>query len=286
VPPVVPGAINRARKQTIAQDHACGQTTNRGQTIDHGAPSPAMLSALGVLRRPPLPADPTNRVLHSIGWQDGAGVYVNYIRRARTEYGRSYWLVPEARTSPFVPIPARCYAEFRATLEHDLRHASPTVRAQTLHAQQQDLSADRQQSEYREGLCFIPIGLHVRPHPGAVGFGCGGTPTAGTPLWGSTILGDGGGATIRPGVIADGFVAVTAHFPAAAGASAASITGDVINNVYVLKVPRRPGRAMYPDRWRLRRSDGSVVTVSAEVPPHVVPVRPTTLRAGHGGGGG
>ena len=96
-----------ARRQVIARDHGCSSQTNRGQTIDRGSPGQPVLSLLGVLRRAPLPPDPTNAVLYSIGWDKGAGVFVNYIRRARTVYGRSYWIVPEARTTPFDPIPAR-----------------------------------------------------------------------------------------------------------------------------------------------------------------------------------
>ncbi len=283
-PPMVPSAVNRAQRETIKQDPKCAETTNRGQTIDHGAPPQSMLSDLGVLRRPPLPADSTNKVLYSIGWDKGAGVYVNYIRRARTEYGRSYWIVPEARTTPFGPIPARCYREFRATLTRDLRHAAPAVRARTLHDQQEQLSAERAETEHREGLCFIEIGLHTRPHPGAVGFGCAAAPTDADPLSGGSGSGDSGGGTINSGILPDGFVSLTAHFPATAGAPEITLTSDVVNNVYVLKVPRRPGRAQMPDRWRLRRADGSVVTVGGVVPPPAAtPVPP--VNQGHGGGG-
>ena len=286
-PPVAGGGIARAQRQTIAHDHACAQTANRGQTIDHGAPPESMLSVLGVLRRPALAPDPTNKVLHSIGWDAGAGVYVDYIRRARTEYGRSYWIVPEARTTPFGPIPARCYGEFRATLKRDLRHASAAARARALEAQQQQLDAERQESEHRQGLCFIEIGLRTRPHPGAVGFGCGAAPTEANPLSGGNGSGDTAGGTIQSGVVPDGFVAVTAHYPAIAGAPALTLTSNVVNNVYVLKVPRRPARAQSPDQWRLRRADGGVLTVSGVPAPPVGPVQRThnVQQGGRGGGG-
>lgn len=287
-PAVVPGEINHARKQVIAHDPACAQTTNHGQTIDRGSPPESMLSVLGVLRRPPLSPDPTDRVLHSIGWDAGAGVYVNYLRRARTEYGRSYWLVPEARTSPFAPIPARCDAELRATLKRDLRHASAARRTQALRALDAQLSAERAQSQHRQGLCFVEIGLHTRPHPGAVGFGCSAVPAQGNPLVDGNRSGDRGGGTIQSGVVADGYVSVSVHFPAAGGAPALTLSSDVVNNVYVLKVPRRPGRASFPDQWRLRRADGGVLTIGSVVPPPtVVPVQRTHgVRTGGGGGGG
>jgi hypothetical protein len=250
----------KAQHQVIAQDHGCAQPTNRGQTIDHGSPGHAVLSLLGVLRRAPLPADPTDKVLHSIGWDIVAGVYVNYIRRARTEYGRSYWIVPEARTTPFGPIPARCYREFHATLMRDLRHVSPALRAQALRAQRDQFSTMRSQSEHRAGICFIEIGLHVRPHPGAVGFGCSPGVQGVVPGFGSSGSGDRGGGTIVSGMVPDGVVAVTAHYPASSSDPAHTITSNVVNNVYVIKVPPNTARPAFGAAWSMKMSDGRVLT--------------------------
>jgi hypothetical protein len=259
-PSAINGYVNTAQRQTVARDHACSPPSNRGRTIDHGAPPETMLSTLGVLRRPPLGPDPTNKVLYSIGWDAEAGVYVNYIRRARTEYGRSYWIVPEARVTPFGPIPARCYAEFRATLRHDLRHASPRLRRQTLETQKEELQADRQSSEHREGLCFIEIGLHVRPHPGAVGFGCSPGISGTVPPSGGNGSGDHAGGTIMSGMAHDGVVAVTVHYDAGGRDPAQTITSDVVNNVYVLRIPAHTAHQAFPSAWRLRLTDGRVVS--------------------------
>lgn len=260
------GYVNRAQQQTIARDHACSQPTNRGQTIDHGSPGHAVLSVLGVLRRPPLPPDHTSKVLYKIGWDAGAGVYVNYIRRARTEYGRSYWIVPEARTTPFGPIPARCYGEFRASLVRDLRHVSPVLRAQALHEQQEQQSVQRHDSENRAGLCFIAIGGHIAPRPGAVGFGCS-PGTAGTiPLAGGDGSGDRAGGTIMSGIAADGIVGVTLRYAASGRYPARTITSDVVNNVYVLKVPPRTAHQPFPTQVLLRMADGRVVPASSLMP--------------------
>jgi hypothetical protein len=236
-----------------------------------------MLSVLRVLRRPPLAPDPTQRVLYSIGWDKGAGVYVNYIRRARTEYGRSYWIVPEARTTPFSPIPARCYTAFHTRLLRDLRHASPSLRAQALKAQVQAFAAQRAETTHRAGLCFIEIGLHVRPHPGAVGFGCSAAPTAADPIQGGSISGDSGGGTIRSGVVPDGIAAVTAHFSRSGRDPARTITSDVVNNVYVLKVP--PHTAPFPSGESIRMSDGRRLPVSASGGVQMV-AGPTTAGGG------
>jgi hypothetical protein len=259
-PSGVNGYVTKAQRQTIARDHACSPPTNRGQTIDRGSPPQSMLSALGVLRRPPLPPDPTNKVLYSVGWDAGAGVYVNYIRRARTEYGRSYWIVPEARVTPFGPIPARCDAEFRATLEQDLRHAPRRLRAQALATQSQELRADRQSSEHRAGLCFIEIGLHVRPHPGAVGFGCSPGLSGTVPPSGGNGSGDRGGGTIMSGIAADDVVAVTVHYDAGRQDPARTITSQVVNNVYVLRIPPHTAHRSFPSGWRIQLADGRVLS--------------------------
>ncbi|HEX3977294.1 MAG TPA: hypothetical protein VHW96_13595 [Solirubrobacteraceae bacterium] len=73
--PPTPGQnlANQAQRQVLHHDRACSPPTNRGQTIDHGSPGQAVLSLLGVLRRPPLAPDPTNKVLYGIGWDAGAG---------------------------------------------------------------------------------------------------------------------------------------------------------------------------------------------------------------------
>lgn len=295
-PPVVSGEIGRARKQVVARDHACAQTAGHGATTEQGSPPASMLSVVGVLRRPPLPPDPTDKVVAALGWPIGGGVFVNDLRRARTEFGRSYWLIPEARATPFAPIPSRCYAEFRATLKRDLRHASRVERDVALRAQQEQLGVQRLQSEHRQGLCFAAIALDTRPRPGAAGYGCSAAPTAARPLGVGAIDPVGGGATIQAGVVADGYVSVSAHFPGGKGAPALTVTSSVVNNVYVIRVPHRPDRADFVVRWRLRRADGAVVTIgfntSAPVakllpkPPPVAKVRRTQNVRTTGAGGG
>ena len=151
-------------------------------------------------RRAPTPtvtARPHRQGRRSLGWPTGGGVFVNYLRRARTEYGRSYWLIPEARATRSVH-PARCYREFRATLERDLRHASPVERDRALRAQQEQLGAERLQSEHRQGLCFVAIGLSIPAHvPAPSGFGCSAAPTSARPIVGGNGSGDRGGGTIQ-----------------------------------------------------------------------------------------
>ena len=174
----------RAQRQTIAHDHACAQTANRGQTIDHGCA--ARIDAVGP-RRAPAPgagarSDQQGAPQHRLGCRS------RRLRQLHPPGTHRVWPQlldrPRGAHDPFGPIPARCYGEFRATLKRDLRHASAAARARALEAQQQQLDAERQESEHRQGLCFIEIGLHTRPHPGAVGFGCSGCPHRGQPALG------------------------------------------------------------------------------------------------------
>ena len=62
-------------------------------TANTGAPSSALLSMLGVLRRPQRPSDELNLAsLHL-----GEGVYVGYTRLARVVAGTSYYVIPVAK---------------------------------------------------------------------------------------------------------------------------------------------------------------------------------------------
>ena len=106
------------------------------------------------------------------GFNAGAGVYVDYIRRARTSFGKSYYLVPEARIGVFGPIPDRCYGEMRRALKHDLRSAPPALRKPALAAQAQEFAAERLQARQQQGLCFAAVSLGFHGRLGGVDEGC------------------------------------------------------------------------------------------------------------------
>ena len=112
-------------------------------------------------------------------------------------------------------------------------------------------------------------------------------PTEANPLSGGNGSGDTAGGTIQSGVVPDGFVAVTAHFPAIAGAPALTLTSNVVNNVYVLKVPRRPARAQSLGSLASAPRRRSVLTSRRVPPPPVAPVQRThnVQQGGRGGGG-
>ena len=89
----VAGALGVAA-QTGSAAHPLNRACFEAQsTANTGAPSPALLSMLGVLRRPQKPGDELElSALHL-----GEGVYVNYVRLARVVAGTSYYLIPVAR---------------------------------------------------------------------------------------------------------------------------------------------------------------------------------------------
>jgi len=158
------------------------------------------------------------------GFDAGAGVYVNYIRRARTAFGKSYHLVPEARIGAFGPIPNRCYGEMRTALEHDLRSAPPALRKPTLSAQAQEFAAERLQARQQQGLCFAAASLGFHGRLGGVDEGCTpGVPNVRTPLDGGIGEGDRAGGTIFAAVVPDVVRSVTLEFDAGGGNPARSI---------------------------------------------------------------
>jgi hypothetical protein len=116
---------------------------------------------------------------------------VTYIRRARTVFGKSYYLVPQARIGVFGPIPDRCYSGMRTALKHDLRSARPALRKPTLSTQAQEFAAEGLEARRQQGLCFAAVSLGPHSRLGGVDEGCtSGVPTVRTPLAGGI-----GGAT-------------------------------------------------------------------------------------------
>jgi hypothetical protein len=265
--PQVPSAaeqryINEAQRQTIARDPGCKAPTNNqlGATLVHRAPPQALLSALGVLRRPAPPADRSTRMLFRNGFDAGAGVYVDYIRRARTAYGKSFYLIPEARVIPFGSIPERCYGEMRRTLQRDLRTAPVALREPTLHAQAQAFAMQRLQAKHQQGLCFAAVSLGYHGPMGGVDEGCStGVPNVRNPLGGGIGEGDRAGGTIFAAIVPDKVATVTLEFFAGHGNPARAISSHAVNNVVVFKIPSHTAHQQFPSRVIVRAADGHVI---------------------------
>jgi hypothetical protein len=220
-------------------------------------------AALGVLRRPAPPADRSTRMLMRNGFNAGAGVYVDYIRRARTIYGKSFYLIPEARIGVFGPIPRRCYREMRMTLQRDLRSAPAALRKPTLSAQAQQFAVQRLQARQQEGLCFAAVSLGFHGRLGGVDEGCTpGVPKARTPLAGGIGEGDRAGGTILASVVPDAVGSVTLDFFAGGGNPARSITSRAVNNVVVFKIPPHTAQQQFPSRVIVRDRHGHPISMS------------------------
>ena len=217
--PRAPSSANAPQQQTIERDHACSQPTN--QRPDHRSrlARAAVLSDLGVLRRPPLPADPTNRVLHSIGWDMGRACTSTTFAGRAPNTGAATGSFPRRGRRRSAPSPPGATGSSARPSCAICGTPSPAPQARALHAQQDQLSTMRSETEHRAGICFIEIGLHVRPHPGAVGFGC-----APAPRMSSRALGGNGSGYQRRRHDHLGHRArwrsspLTAHFPASAAA--------------------------------------------------------------------
>jgi len=252
--------INAAQRQVIARDPACRQKVNRGATFTHASPGHELLSLLGVMRRPSLPPDASTRTLMNGGFDIGAGVFVDYIRRARSEYGKSYYLVPEARITPFSPLPARCSGEILAALGNALANVSAGQRRATLRGESQALAVQRQETQHQEGLCFAIVSHRHKPGPNGVDMGC---------QQGFSQLAHGGGidiiegdrahGRIMAGAVSDEVASVTVEFAAGGGDPARSITVRPVNNVIVVKVPPRTHHIAFPTTVALRTAAGKVI---------------------------
>ena len=260
--PVYPRYLNKALAGTIAADHACKRSANRGKTFLQGSPGPEVLSELGVTRRPALPADATTKTLFNNGFDAGAGVYENYIRRARTEYGKAFYLIPEARTTPFGPIPDRCYGETKARLMRELQHATPRVRTRTIAAGLAELQAMEIQSEHRVGMCFAVVSVHHRGKIGGVDEGCDqDLAWLNHPVSSEGIgEGDRAGGTIYAAIVPDAIASATLEFKAGGGYPARSVTSQAVDNVVVFKIPPRTYHQAFPSRVVLRETSGRVLT--------------------------
>jgi hypothetical protein len=266
-PPAVPTPaeqhyINLAQRQTIARDPSCKAPVNnqRGATFVHHAPPRALLAALGVLRRPAPPADRSTRILMRNGFDAGAGVYVDYIRRARTAYGKSFYLIPEARIVPFGPIPGRCYREMRQALLRDLQAAPPALRKPTLSAQAQEFSIQRLQARQQQGLCFAAVSLAFHGRIGGVDEGCSpGVPNVREPLGGGIGERDRAGGAIFAAVVPDIVASATLELFAGHGDPARAVSSRAINNVVVFKIPPRTAHPQFPSHVILRAAHGHII---------------------------
>lgn len=239
-----------ACRQTLASRVA---QANRVSEI-HGVPARALLSTLGVLRRPATAADrlpESSLPMHG----QGLSVYAGATRRAARIGQTSYYFVP-VREDLAASLPsARCLAmenaamtralpTFPAALRGDMR-----VLIAAFIAYERDLAA----KPSVDAIC------QVAQQRNGGGMSC--SDTADQIRHGLFPEADNGTFT---GLVPDGVASVTLSFPAAAGGSARSVSAKVHGNVYAVHVGAsqtiRPGSPTI--RWRA--ADGRVLKTYAE----------------------
>jgi hypothetical protein len=250
--------IGRASFETTRSDHAC-VSGNRGPTTMHGAPGRSLLAQLGVLRRPEIPSS-TLQALLGGGFSVGSRVYIDYIRLARIDYGRAFYLIPEGNPSGLGSIPARCYTEMRARLMQIVVNLPTKERATALRQQAQGLQSMHQRTD-QPGLCFAVVTTqHVRP-PKGVNSGCSSTTSFLQPgLDGGIGLGDRAGGQIFAAIVPDSVATVTLYFSASSKDPARTLTSRAINNVVVFKIPPQTAHADFPTTITRRAANGQTIS--------------------------
>lgn len=255
--------INAALQTLAKRDPACPGYSISGST-SQGTPSPALLSILGVLRRPARPADvfPPPGVIrlsqrpgrpHRLSSAArlshfGVEVYVRYVRRARTAFDAAYYVIPAGGQGFETPAPARCTAE----LEHDLPRMPAALRGAAQAEIVAMLAAQRRGDQPHPSVCVTAVRLTGRFAGGGGGY-CGSSPAgiaAGRSLGSTTTL---GGTTTFIGVVPDGVATVTLSFP-----GRATTTARVVGNVLVARSPAGAG-SRAPEKIVWRSAGGRVI---------------------------
>ena len=199
-------------------------------SVSQGAPSQALLSILGVLRRPAQPTDKlpkrvvglARQVIPNGSLPPAKGIYVRYIRRARWRFGAGYYIVPAAQVNHADPVRRGCAADLRRALERELPQIPKRLRAPTLALEPLFLAQMRYESEPHQGICLLALNS-----TGGGAAGCG--DTAADIEQGHGIqTGGPTGVPVAYGVIPDGVATVTLYY------GRTSFTVHAIENVWIL----------------------------------------------------
>ena len=227
-----------AATHSTLDSRVCRVRQPTGVSMIHGAPGTALVSSLGVLRRPATAADRLDPAVLA-GTPD---VYAGHTRRALTADGVSYYIVP-ARYDRSASVPSdRCFALQLAALHRALPKIPSALRHQTRVLQAGLIAYARRQAARapRDTICLVTMSGR------SSGAQCGISAAAikrGVPV--SDEL------DTFFGIAPDGVASVTLGFAATRKRPARSLTAPVINNVYAARVPwAGPAPAMPAVIWR------------------------------------
>lgn len=242
-PPAEWSYIQAAHRVAVARDPACSTSAGREPMISDGAPGRALLATLGVLRQPRTAADalpqPLSQGLSTHGLGSTRELFVNYIRRARSVLGASFYIIPAGNINGLKRVPARCTGEELAALRRELPRLPKSLRVQTVSLQARYLAWQRYTAAHPQG-----IALATTTSGGGGGIAAGWTVA--DIDRGMAGLGQGGiaagsgsrrrvfGGTGLHGIVPDEVATATLHYPARlANSRPVSVTVKVINNIFV-----------------------------------------------------
>jgi len=254
--------LNRAWASVLRRDRGCAPQPRPRErpTSSEGSPSPALLSILGVLRRPAQPTDTLPvRVTYHPYRRDPQGslppakdIYIRYIRRARWRFGAGYYLVPAGNINPGHRLLTRCYLELRDAINRKLETVPQRLRGSTVAL----------------GARYLAwMGYDASPHPGvsllalnSTGNGDGGGGATLDDIESGRMIASGGPTGVRVvyGIVPDGVATVTLYYHGRYPGH--PITVRNIGNVFIASDPRQrlPNNG-FPYKVVWRSADGSVV---------------------------
>jgi hypothetical protein len=237
--------IQKATRHVI-QSRECQAHPPMGTTLIHGSPSPAILSTLGVLRRPARPSDHLAQ-----GSLSGLGqVYAGFVRRAFSAGGVSYYVIATRDSFAAQQPPARCFAAQTEAVQAYAPRIPANLRRQTLALEATIMSYVRGLIAHapRDAICTAEFSRN-----GSGGSGCG-DPIQQIRM-GLPPSDDNGTFS---GIVPDGVATVTVHFAATAGHPAISATAKVTGNMYAVRIPELANGTMEQPTMTWRSPTGLV----------------------------
>jgi hypothetical protein len=216
----------RAANLTARRSGACREDRQQLPAVSDGSPSHALLSDLGVLRRPAVAADRLPRSVNLGG--SVSEVYIRYVRLARVTDGVSYYIVPAAHAlvSPGPTSSLRCRAAILAALRAELPRIPRGLRPSTLALATRLLAnaGARAQLAREGGICLMSVSAQGQ------GGTCGSTA--------SELKQNGMLSAFGPlsGVVPDGVASVTINYPSGNGQRAQTATTNVAGNVFASSI--------------------------------------------------
>lgn len=241
-------ALIEAATKTVTATTACHVTMPHGPTVIHGAPGRALLSTLGLLRRPATAAD--RLPARALG-QEGVAPYAGAARRALTVRHTAYYIVPIRETTAGEAPPQRCFSLQVQALQRALPTIPAALRSPTREIQAASIAYIRTllTGPPQDAICQVTVS------------GTSSSSDCGEQLQAiqhGGVPGDDNGT--YSGVVPDGVASVTLRFPPSTHRAASSVTGTVHNNVYVVRAAAAvPGKLPAVPTVIWHAADGQVL---------------------------